>query len=221
MKKTSSDSTYATWHDPSTYDPLTMGPPYLPTPKAPKPVQAKVAQMGLYRNPSGEGATFSFRVETPPSRPVGSLVASLRALSFLHQTHHWQTSGPNFYSDHKLLDQIYSETVDLVDPFAEKLVGLLGAEEVDLTMQFNCMGDFLSELAQSAKPQPSADDRMAQSLRGIQNYLKLMQEVYTQLKGTEKLTPGLDNLLQGVADKMEGFAYLLQQRLGTQYGYSR
>jgi hypothetical protein len=58
----------------------------------------------------------------------------LRALNFLHQTHHWQCSGNNYFSDHLLFERLYNETLPEIDKLAEKLIGL---ESIRLTNQIH------------------------------------------------------------------------------------
>jgi starvation-inducible DNA-binding protein len=44
----------------------------------------------------------------------------------LYKKHHWQVSGPTFYSLHLLLDKHYEEQVKLVDTLAERVQTLGG-----------------------------------------------------------------------------------------------
>ena len=44
----------------------------------------------------------------------------------LYKKHHWQVSGPTFYSLHLLFDKHYEEQVELVDDLAERVQSLGG-----------------------------------------------------------------------------------------------
>ena len=62
---------------------------------------------------------------------VGIFLDLLRALSFLHQTHHWQSSGANFMGDHLLYSRLYDTVNGEIDGVGERAVGLGVPELVD------------------------------------------------------------------------------------------
>jgi starvation-inducible DNA-binding protein len=57
---------------------------------------------------------------------LNQLLADTMALRDLYKKHHWQVSGPTFYSLHLLYDKHYGEQVDLVDALAERVQALGG-----------------------------------------------------------------------------------------------
>ena len=44
----------------------------------------------------------------------------------MYKKHHWQVSGPTFYSLHLLFDKHYREQAELVDMIAERIQSLGG-----------------------------------------------------------------------------------------------
>ena len=54
------------------------------------------------------------------------LLADTTTLRDLYKKHHWQASGPNFYSIHLLFDKHYAEQAELVDLLAERIQTLGG-----------------------------------------------------------------------------------------------
>jgi hypothetical protein len=59
------------------------------------------------------------------------------------------------------------------------------------------------------------------SLQAEALVLTVVNEALSALTASDSLTPGVDNLLQGVADLHETFVYLLQQRFRVSYEYAR
>ncbi len=57
---------------------------------------------------------------------LNQLLCDTMVLRDLYKKHHWQVSGPTFYSLHQLLDHHYEEQVTLVDALAERVQTLGG-----------------------------------------------------------------------------------------------
>lgn len=216
------ESVFAIWHDPTTYDLMKHGPPYLPD------HQMKVASGGAVRTTvrplvekTSANALTSILVIVQhiksdfadvPMGTVAALVAFLRAESMVHQAHHWQARGPNSYGDHLLFERIYNGVVEDLDKLAERVVGashpilaqpVLHAKHVSAVVQ-----SFYSGAPQS----PTPDENAMLSLRATLHTLVLLKIVYGALEQQGRLSDGLDNLLQGIADNHEEHAYLLKQR---------
>src|ERR1700683_83840 len=51
---------------------------------------------------------------------LNQLLADTLTLRDLYKKHHWQASGPNFYSMHLLFDKHSEEQAELVDLLAER-----------------------------------------------------------------------------------------------------
>ena len=57
---------------------------------------------------------------------LDQLLADTMTLRDLYKKHHWQASGPNFYSIHLLFDKHYEEQAAIVDLLAERVQTLGG-----------------------------------------------------------------------------------------------
>jgi DNA-binding ferritin-like protein len=134
----------------------------------------------------------------------------LRALGFMHQTHHWLSKGSSFYGDHQLFDRLYTDTLPMIDSLAERCVGFGGEVLIGAVRQAETMTTILGALA---SPEGSSPDGMVlSSLKGVEAFLEYYATCYAALESRGQLSSGTDNLLQGIADKSEEFVYLLKQR---------
>lgn len=57
---------------------------------------------------------------------LNQLLADAICIRDMYKKHHWQVSGPTFYSLHLLFDKHYEEQVELVDKVAERIQSLGG-----------------------------------------------------------------------------------------------
>ena len=135
-----------------------------------------------------------------------NLLSYAQALLQLFRHFHWRSSGPNYYGDHLLYDRIYNDIADEVDKIAEKTIGIendsdaIGPESdtkmtAELVSKFTSDGDKPSEFPE-------------QGIVAQKGFLKLISELMTG-----NPSDGVQNLLQGIADKHEEHLYLLQQRV--------
>ena len=51
------------------------------------------------------------------------------------------------------------------------------------------------------------------SVRAELRFMAFLEMIYSRLESSEQLSLGVDNFLQGIADKHEGLLYLLKQRV--------
>ena len=77
-------------------------------------------------------------------RKLGVLLGFLRGLGFLHQTHHWQSSGINYYSDHIMFERLYTDITPEIDILAEKIIGLESIRLVSQVNQIRHMEEFIT-----------------------------------------------------------------------------
>lgn len=139
-----------------------------------------------------------------------AVLGSLRALSILHQTHHWQAAGDSFMADHKLFEELYTASTEQIDPLAEKIVGLSGKPElVGFSRHVIGVSSFLSEV----KAHGTSDEPARRSLDAEKMFIALVESVMKRLEVRGLLSRGLENLLGGLADEHEKFVYLLGQRI--------
>lgn len=154
-------------------------------------------------------------MEPVPSEPVGppaladilsELLAFTRALYEVEHSFHWQSRGPQSYSDHQLFSRLYEATFADLDPLAEKLLGLTGDQgAVSALRQSQMTAQFIADLHPSDEPGALTSSALV-----------LEQAFIDVVRGAlevcaEQMTDGLENFLQGLADKHEGHVYLLKQ----------
>ena len=76
----------------------------------------------IRRNPIALDAT----VAAVSIDDLNQLLADTLTLRDLYKKHHWQASGPTFYSLHILYDKLFDEQAELVDLLAERIQTLGG-----------------------------------------------------------------------------------------------
>jgi DNA-binding ferritin-like protein len=162
------------------------------------------------------GQDIAAKLAHGPGFSLPTALAFLRALTMIHQSHHWLTHGDTYYADHLLFERLYNETVEEVDQVAERAVGLgCPMEKILPTMQaavvhhivkLFCEGETVGE--------PSvAHAYVESSLKAEKAFLKCLAVIVHEMKEHGELTRGTDNLIAGIEDKHESHTYLLQQRL--------
>jgi DNA-binding ferritin-like protein len=201
------DATHVIWQDPTAYNPFFHGPPYLPGMHVRLDKKASVQDL----------RTFVARMAAQEGHGLPSLLALLRALTVIHQSHHWLTYGPTYYSDHLLFERLYNETVGEVDQVAEKAVGIgcpktlihpgVQASAVSVLVSKFCGGGVYT--GEGENPQ----SYVGSSLQAEQYFLASAKRVADTMKGLGELSRGTDNLIAGIEDLHEGHVYLLSQRL--------
>ena len=145
-----------------------------------------------------------------PMCELAVLLSMLRSTSFIHQAHHWQTRGPQYYGDHLLYERLYTELAESIDGLAERAVGAGDYPLVNPVVSSKQMSDMIRLVCNGSGQTP--EQYVVQSLKSVAATLGLLRLVYDALGKKKMLTHGIENLLQGVADKLEGQVYLLKQR---------
>lgn len=139
---------------------------------------------------------------------VGALyVATLKALSLIHQHNHWTTKGVSFYGDHLLFERLYKSTLENLDLAAEKFIGVLGDQCLDYDLQ----ADLLHKVLTKYKNLEGSPIQM--SLEAEKDFLKFSKDAYHCFEEEGKMTLGLDDMIMAIASDREGAVYLLQQSL--------
>jgi DNA-binding ferritin-like protein len=153
----------------------------------------------------------SFKVSLGSHECLSDLLACMRAVADLHQTHHWQTRGSSYYGDHLLFERIYNESQSFVDQLAEKAIGLGNADLVDLCKQSELRHKKILEMCGETS-NVSPQEMVERSLKAEKKLIEMTKNSISSLESCNQLTHGLSNLLEGIADAHEGFVYLLKQR---------
>lgn len=145
---------------------------------------------------------------------LGVFLDLLRALNFLHHTHHWQTNGATFYGDHLLFERLYTKVLEQVDGVGERAVGLGGAQLVPYKHSLTNMPIFLGAIDEVGGADGDVSTKMVKkSLLAEKSFITAGEKLMDTLKSKGLLTRGLEQLLGTILDEHETFVYLLKQRL--------
>lgn len=139
------------------------------------------------------------------------LLVYLRYLAALHQTHHWVCRGDAFYGDHKLFEELYACVIQEIDAVAEKAVGLGSEHNVNLSLQIIQLGQ-LGKACASPQTVPQTSDLAKASLVAEFNFLKVLTATMQVMRANKTMTDGVENMLQGIADRHEAHIYKLKRR---------
>jgi len=136
---------------------------------------------------------------------LGCILAATIGISNIAQTAHWSAKGRDFYEDHLLFERIYNAFNGFVDPVAEKAVGMSkDGRIVDTCRLMKATYAFVEETNHLGQEELSTKVLIA-----VQSYKKLVTKCYIDMKADGLLTPGIENLLQGLLDETEKQEYLL------------
>lgn len=138
------------------------------------------------------------------------LLANLQALYVAYQSAHWCSSGQSSYGDHLLYQRLYEDVRDELDRVAERALGVTG--DVGLLDPTR----FLMTALAAVKLLVIPGDAAASMLVAEKSFLKQVCAIIHALGSVQQLTPGIENLVQGIADKHEEHVYLLTRRVGTE-----
>jgi DNA-binding ferritin-like protein len=141
------------------------------------------------------------------SKVAALYVASLKALSLIHQHNHWTTGGIAFYGDHLLFERLYKAVLEDLDLTAEKFIGLFGDDCLDYDMQIELLNRVLSKY-KNLEGSP-----VEMSLGATKDCIKLSHDAYKCFEEEGWLSLGLDDMLMSISSNLEGGVYLLQQTL--------
>jgi starvation-inducible DNA-binding protein len=87
-------------------------------------------QRGRVIQPFGTVASYPLAlpddVRAASAEALNQLLSDTITLRDMYKKHHWQVSGPTFYSLHLLFDKHYEEQTELVDTIAERVQTLGG-----------------------------------------------------------------------------------------------
>lgn len=132
------------------------------------------------------------------------LLGLLIAMERVFQAAHWQALGPNFQADHDLFAALYEGVDAEYDALGEKIVAIFGNPAVEAWR--------IEQLAQ--RHVENLTDEPDMVLRALRAEAELQDRILGII-GMAGVSPGLDNLLAGIADAHETNTYKLQQRSGT------
>lgn len=134
-------------------------------------------------------------------------VATLKAISLIHQHNHWTTSGEMFYGEHLLFERIYKSAIEDLDMAAEKFIGLFGEDCLNYTLQIELLSKVLSKY-KNLEGEP-----VELSLAVEKDFIKFSNDAYKCFEDEGNLSLGLDDMVMSISSKREEAVYLLQQTL--------
>jgi DNA-binding ferritin-like protein len=134
-----------------------------------------------------------------------SLLSFLRGIAHLYQHMHWHSAGTNYYGDHILYERLYGSAYAEIDALAEKAIGISDDSSV-----LNPIEDCKHTLKVVEKFASGEFNPESFSEIGITAEKEFIAVIADMMSG--ELSDGVQNMLQGIADKHEEHLYLLQQR---------
>lgn len=145
--------------------------------------------------------------ETEEFAELAILVGYKRGLELIHQSHHWQTSGVNFYGDHLLFEKLLAP--DEIDKIGEKVVGLGNVKLTNYFKQLRHMYTFVKVINEGKF------GFVEESFNAELVFIACIKDVMERLEEQNLLTTGVEQLLGDIVDTHEGFLYLLKNRIGS------
>lgn len=139
-------------------------------------------------------------------KKLGSLLGLMRAMNLMYENAHWETMGPNFYGDHQMFEELYAPIQGEYDTLAEKIIPLCGPEYVNIRPQGELIDDLLEEWSEIG----CLVRRALEAEIKLQNYISKTIQL---LKHTGKMTHGMEDHLQSIANSHDKAIYFLEQRL--------
>ena len=132
-------------------------------------------------------------------------------IAWFHAAHHI-TKGTGFGGDHvNIYGRIYTELEADFDEIVEKGLGLTGDET--LADPVSILSTASNHLAQYPQPTNQDAELIARNaLEVARAYIAFIESIYAQFNSSGTMSLGLDDQLQGFANKYETYVYLLQQR---------
>lgn len=139
------------------------------------------------------------------AQQLSDLLATLRAVHFIHWTGHWQVKGNPYYGDHLLLQRLYEGLDNEIDTLAEKLVAMFGVEIVNPAVQSVMMNQIIQSLSIVQNP-------IMRSLNAEKKLMRLLEHTFKSLEKQNNLSLGMNDFIAATANAHETYIYLLQQR---------
>jgi len=144
---------------------------------------------------------------------MSGLLSVLRAMHIAIHEGHWTVSGPNFYSDHLLLERVYAGgdggpvLQDDIDGLGERIVAYCGSDFVDsrvVTRKAIALIDVWHDATSSP---------VSRALHAEESLQVAIRAVYEALRASGPVPLGLDDFLMAMASAHDTNRYLLQQRV--------
>lgn len=166
-------------------------------PTKPKPPQARIIEKSLT-----PAAPLRKSEAADTEGACVRVLVTLQAVERLHHAAHLQAKGPESYSDHLMFGRLYDGVQAELDGLSEKMVSAFGEACVDADARGADAAETLNAWMSLGGDPPAI---------GLSAELELQRAIANALEQEPSI--GLENLLQGIADRHETWIYLLQQRM--------
>lgn len=133
------------------------------------------------------------------------LLAMIQASATIHQSYHWTVSGDNFYSQHLLMERLYNNSFEGIDPLAERIVGITNTSNLLRPEKLLNLQYLVVELVEQLDNVGGTERSYAIEMI----VLGMIKKIVSLYERQDRLTEGLSNLLDELADKHEESVYLL------------
>jgi starvation-inducible DNA-binding protein len=119
---------------------------------------------------------------------LNQMLADTTALRDLYKKHHWQVSGPTFYSLHLLFDKHYTEQAELADTIAERVQSLGG---ISIAMPHD-----VAEITRIARPPRGREEVPVQISRLLEAHQMILEQAHkSAAEAAERGDDGTNDLL--------------------------
>lgn len=138
-------------------------------------------------------------------------LAALRSIYWIHWTAHWQVSGANFGSAHKMFEGFRYKVDQEIDTLAEKIVMMFGPSAVDLY-------DQTKRTQEKQEIFKGQECLYLRSLAAEQDWQVVAATVLKILEDVPSHTQGLEDFFQTSMNEHEAHIYQLQQTIRSEEG---
>ena len=138
---------------------------------------------------------------------LNQTLADTTALRDLYKKHHWQVSGPTFYSLHLLFDKHYKEQDELADAIAERIQSLGG---ISIAMPQD-----VAEMTRLSRPPRGREEVPVQISRLLEAHRTILEEAHKfAAEAAERGDDGTNDLLvSDVIRTNEAQAWFISEHL--------
>ncbi len=146
-------------------------------------------------------------VRRASTEALNQTLADTTALRDLYKKHHWQVSGPTFYSLHVLFDKHYKEQAELMDIIAERVQSLGG---VSIAMPQD-----VAEMTIIPRPPRGREEVPVQISRLLEAHRTILEEAHKYAaEAAERGDDGTNDLLvSDVIRTNEAQAWFISEHL--------
>lgn len=152
---------------------------------------------------------------------LSNLVVAIKVLKWVAWNAHWSARGPNSYSDHLLMERIYSKLDNQTDSVVENILGYSGTFGVSFNQSTWAISVEQSVLASLSQLLRNREETISpacvlKATESVKYQCNVAIEQYKSLtadsEATASVVLGLEDLIPAISKKMDTFVYLLQQR---------